>query len=260
MSRVSDRRRALLQARERIRLTAAIERALVEDVARWLARVGKLAAAHLRAGHVHAAEHAGMELAPRLRATLQARLRNAAETAGRLVLRDLDKAGAPALERKGFIADVLAAAADWVAGYAASRVVQIAETTRRTLRRVIMGAVNTEVGYRVTARQIVDATGGEIGRRRAERIARTEVHGAVERGNIEAIRATGYAYDKQWVAVEDQRTRPDHVAADGQQVPADGKFRVGGVLMDYPGDQTAPPRETVNCRCVALNVPRIPGR
>jgi hypothetical protein len=260
MSRGIKRAHALLQARERIRLTAAIERALVEDVARWLARVGKLAASHLRAGHEHAAEHAGFELAPRLRATMRARLLNAAESAARLVLRDLDKAGAPKLERKGFIDDVIAAATDWVASYAASRVVQIAETTRKTLRRITLGAIDTDVGYRVTARQIVDATGGEIGKRRALRIARTEVHGAVERGNIEAIRATGYAYDKKWVAVEDKRTRPDHAEADGQQVPADGKFRVGGVLMDFPGDQTAPPRAVINCRCTVANVPRIPGR
>jgi len=251
--------RARRIAEERARLTAALERALVLDVQRWLAKVGALAASQLRAGHTHRAEFAAHTLAPRLLRTLTARLRDAAEAAARMVIRDLEKAAPGALERKGFIADVIAAATRWVQHYAAARVVQITESTRKILRRTIEQAIDEPEGYRDTAKRIREVTEGEIGRNRAMRIARTEVHGATERGNIEAVRATGFAYEKRWAAVHDKRTRHAHLEADGQQVPLNEKFRVGGYLMDFPGDQSAPPSMTIACRCVTQNIPVIPG-
>jgi hypothetical protein len=57
---------------------------------------------------------------------------------------------------------------------------------------------------------------------------------------------------KEWLATKDDRTRPDHIAADGQQVEMNGKFIVGGVLMDRPGDTSAPAEQTVNCRCALI--------
>ena len=39
-----------------------------------------------------------------------------------------------------------------------------------------------------------------------------------------------------WNAVGDDRTRPDHLDADGQEVPLEDPFTVGGEQLDYPGD------------------------
>lgn len=66
-------------------------------------------------------------------------------------------------------------------------------------------------------------------------------------------------FDKVWCAHMDKRTRDSHFAADGQQVPVDAKFRVGGSELDFPGDPGGPPKEVVNCRCrVGMNSPGAP--
>lgn len=92
---------------------------------------------------------------------------------------------------------------------------------------------------------------------KARRIARTEAHGAVNAGALAAARqsqaATGDRYWKRWLATDDVRTRASHRVADGQTVPLDEKFRVGGFLLDFPGDPiTIAPHEVVNCRCTIL--------
>jgi hypothetical protein len=57
---------------------------------------------------------------------------------------------------------------------------------------------------------------------------------------------------KQWVTRRDERVRHEHSAADGQRVPRDQPFIVGGYPMMHPGDRSAPARLTVNCRCVMI--------
>jgi hypothetical protein len=93
---------------------------------------------------------------------------------------------------------------------------------------------------------------------RARTVARTEVVGAYNGGLHDAFSMvvtaddTGTAWMHRWLATEDARTRPDHVEADGQLQPFGQPFIVGGFQMMHPHDPTAPPKETVNCRCVEL--------
>lgn len=92
---------------------------------------------------------------------------------------------------------------------------------------------------------------------RARTVARTEVVGAYNGGLHDAFSMIvtndpGTEYVKRWLATEDTRTRPDHVEADGQTVPFDQPFIVGGFQMQHPHDPDAPAKEVVNCRCVEL--------
>jgi len=50
--------------------------------------------------------------------------------------------------------------------------------------------------------------------------------------------------------MDDDAVRPAHREADGQKVPLNEKFHVGGVEMSYPGDSSAPIDLWINCRCV----------
>lgn len=92
----------------------------------------------------------------------------------------------------------------------------------------------------------------------ARRIARTEAHAAIQAGQLAAARQneadTGETWFKRWLCVtDDTRTRVTHRVADGQSVPLSAKFRVGGFLLDFPGDPiTIAPQETINCRCDLL--------
>lgn len=91
----------------------------------------------------------------------------------------------------------------------------------------------------------------------ARRIARTEAHGAVMAGQLAAAREReaehGITLYKRWLATEDTRTRASHRVADGQTVPLAQPFRVGGFLLQFPGDPIViAPHETINCRCSLL--------
>jgi len=88
----------------------------------------------------------------------------------------------------------------------------------------------------------------ETYRGRAITIARTEIVSAANAGALEAGRQAG-ATKKRWIATIDERTRPTHLAADGQVVGIDDYFVVGGALLRYPGDPAGPPKEIINCRC-----------
>lgn len=54
---------------------------------------------------------------------------------------------------------------------------------------------------------------------------------------------------KTWRTVGDEKVRDSHWKVDGTEKKADGAFRVGGFPMMFPGDPSAPPGETANCRC-----------
>lgn len=85
---------------------------------------------------------------------------------------------------------------------------------------------------------------------RSRVIARTEANKASNAGSIHAMRSTeGLVSFKTWLATMDTRTRPDHLLADGQQVPLDEPFTVGGSSLDHPGDPAGPPEQVINCRC-----------
>ena len=62
-----------------------------------------------------------------------------------------------------------------------------------------------------------------------------------------------YAYHT-WLSERDDRVRPTHITADGQRVPVNEPFWVGGYRMMYPTDSSlgAGPEEIVNCRCVEI--------
>lgn len=57
-----------------------------------------------------------------------------------------------------------------------------------------------------------------------------------------------------WLSQEDERVRPTHVVADGQTVPINQPFIVGGYQLLFPGDDSlgAPVNETILCRCVEV--------
>lgn len=62
------------------------------------------------------------------------------------------------------------------------------------------------------------------------------------------------AVTKTWMTILDGRERMTHRNADGQTVPVNMPFHVGGSEMMFPLDDSlgAPPDEIVNCRCQAI--------
>ena len=91
------------------------------------------------------------------------------------------------------------------------------------------------------------------------RIARTETT-RVENSAHQAVgdhgKELGFNMWKRWVATEDGRTRDEHAEADGQEVPIDEPFVVGGEEMMYPGDISlgASAGNVINCLDGNVNV------
>src|SRR3990170_2098925 len=94
-------------------------------------------------------------------------------------------------------------------------------------------------------------------RMRALRIARTESTIAANFITKEAGKEAPYKTVKEWLSVEDSRTRPDHSEVNGKQVGMDEPFLVGGEEMDRPGDPSASAGNLVNCRCGLLIQPLL---
>lgn len=157
--------------------------------------------------------------------------------------------------RRVFEASILA----WVRRHALRRAVTIMATAKDAVRRILVRSFEAGEGEAATARAIREQIGQRMSATSAARIARTEMHTASTRGADEAARSTGLEMVKEWASAEDARTRRSHAQADGQEVPLNEPFRVGGSLLMYPGDPAGPPREVINCRCAILHHPIIGG-
>lgn len=90
---------------------------------------------------------------------------------------------------------------------------------------------------------------------RGEAIYRTEqgrMYGAANLGRLEELGKTEDGWMKEWVSSEDVRVRFDHVKANGQRVPTDGYYEVGGEKALYPLDPNLSARQSIHCRCLSV--------
>lgn len=130
----------------------------------------------------------------------------------------------------------------------------ITDTTIEIAKKIITDGQADGVGEQAIGKALQDAIGGAVSDHRARTIARTETHGAATYAMQETAKEvqiqTGANMTREWVAVEDSRTREAHAEADTQVVGMDEPFDVGGELLDRPGDPSGSPENTINCRCV----------
>lgn len=94
----------------------------------------------------------------------------------------------------------------------------------------------------------------DMNRTSAIRAARTAVTAAENAGRQDAadeLAGKGVILEKRWSATHDHRTRHYHMEADGQSVPNDEPFIVGGEKLMFPGDGSmgASGWNLYNCRC-----------
>ena len=115
-------------------------------------------------------------------------------------------------------------------------------------------------GREPTARELkrlLDSYHNNVMMYRGRAIARTEMLFAQNAAQEEAVNQMIDAgalkrelVMKKWRAGLDERTRETHRAANGQEQPMDVPFTVGGAFGMYPGAQTLPAGERINCRCI----------
>ena len=131
----------------------------------------------------------------------------------------------------------------------------IPTTIANRINKLLIDAREENLTYAATAKKIRD-TIIPLSTARAAMIARTEVHNAASFASHNyhnTIRNDlGINMFKQWVAVNDARTRSTHSEANGQRVHMDEKFNMGGAEMDYAGDPAGGAKNVINCRCVII--------
>ncbi len=241
---MTDRRlalRAWLLAMSRLELTLRVEQARARN-----AMIRSAATAYTTQGHPPA--HVFIAHRTRVKGVIEDHYRRTIPVFGQMALRQVKSRR---IERKAAQTIYESLIADWIKREALRKATMIADTDRDD----VLGAINTGLaeglGTEDIGRRIRKVT--QMTPYRAATVARTETHAAATFGIIESVREAerelGVVMVKEWLATRDDRTRPEHLAADGQKVGMDEKFTVGGESMDRPGDSAASAANQVNCRC-----------
>lgn len=169
-----------------------------------------------------------------------------------------------ALAAAGLAFDVTNPFTAKVLAQAGSQISHIASTTQANVMRVIASAYEEGLSIPDTAKAI-QAGMRAANPARATLIARTELAGAVNGGSLAATQivsaATGDKYYKAWLTAGGAKF-PRHETyggLDGQTVPLDDTFAVGGFDLEFPADPDGPPEEVCNCRCTMEYTDSIDG-
>lgn len=122
---------------------------------------------------------------------------------------------------------------------------------KKAIRTEITRGIATGMQYEDIARNIATITGAP--KTRAKAIVRTEGHRIQEDSRQDArmaAKAKGADIVKQWDAVVDGGTRPNHRKLDGQVREVGEPFEVNGIKVMNPG-KFGDPAEDCECRCIA---------
>ena len=145
----------------------------------------------------------------------------------------------------------------WIDSYGLELCKGINATTKKKLRKVLSEAQFEGDSLAERVKKLVavaDSSFADDKKVRATLIARTESCSTINAGSLELYKSEGINY-KEWVSVQDDRTRDSHAVMDGVVIPSIDKFdvpgfdSVEGAAMAYAGDPTAPSGQVCNCRC-----------
>lgn len=244
---MTDRRlalRAWLLAMDRLELTLRAEQGRARN-----AMIRSAAKAYENSGHPPA--HVFIAHRQRVRTVIEDHYRRTIPVFGSMALKQVKSRR---VERKAAQTMFEALVTEWTAREALRKAQMIADTDRDDVLDAINTGLSEGLGTEEIGRRIRKVT--QMTPYRAATVARTETHAAATFGSIETVRQAerelGVVMMKEWLATKDDRTRPEHLAADGQQVGTDEKFTVGGEMMDRPGDSSASAANNVNCRCAII--------
>ena len=145
----------------------------------------------------------------------------------------------------------------WIDTYGLNLAKDIDDTTKKKLRKALSESIEEGEDLKKRVAKLIEVSDelfAEDKKWRAELIARTESCTTMNAGAIELYKSEGIQM-KEWISVQDDRTRDAHLLMDGVVVPITDKFEVPatsqseGAFMEYAGDPSAPVGQVANCRC-----------
>ena len=114
-----------------------------------------------------------------------------------------------------------------------------------TLQGIVQGESMDKIAKRLRNVQ-------EMNKTQAIRSARTIVTGAENKGRQDSYKRAeedGIVMKREWIATNDSRTRHWHAELDGVEVGVDEPWHNEFGDIMFPGDTSADPANTYNCRC-----------
>ena len=114
-----------------------------------------------------------------------------------------------------------------------------------TLQGIVQGESMDKIAKRIMNVQ-------EMNKTQAIRSARTIVTGAENKGRQDSYARAednGIVMKREWIATNDSRTRHWHAELDGVEVDVDEPWVNDFGEIMFPGDPSADPANTYNCRC-----------
>jgi hypothetical protein len=148
---------------------------------------------------------------------------------------------------------------NWSRMYSAQRVVDISNTTRKRITKIIDRGVADKLTNAEIAKSIYKLSEIES-IYRARRIAITETHTMSTKTMSDMAHGESSIEEKEWTATNDERTREWHVtygdvfADSGEpiRIAMDEQYIVNGEALDFPGDPNGSAENIINDRCVEL--------
>lgn len=137
---------------------------------------------------------------------------------------------------------------------------EVANTTRNALLKALTAGTVAGLGVDGMIDQLEE---WPFERYQAARIVRTEVNRASNVGSAAQESTSEYEQQKEWLSVQDFRTRghkpsdhANHVALNGTKIDAGDEFTDprNGDRLAFPGDPKGSAASTINCRCQAAFV------
>ncbi len=160
-------------------------------------------------------------------------------------------AGKDAATRIGSVFDVNEEVRAYISEKTMTFAGEVNETTKDRLRETLSQGIEegeTMEDLKKRVEHTFDVRKGAA----ARAVARTETAGSVNGGWLQAYKQSKVIEKKEWYhAGSSLNDRPEHIAMSGEVVKLDERFSNG--LM-FPGDPNASPDETVNCKCIVLEV------
>jgi hypothetical protein len=140
-------------------------------------------------------------------------------------------------------------------------VIKVSQTTRDHILRVLEEA--TAEGWsneQIIQRIWESPEAREEVRNRARKIVRTETVRAANYGVLLGAEKYEYEVQKEWLSVNDNRTRTSHrhgSGVDGEKRDPEERFSNG---LRFPGDPDGPASEVINCRCRVVIIAKRDAR
>lgn len=190
---------------------------------------------------------------PMWKSAMTSTLKRTGQEFGARVVRSIKASGKITEKKDATVVDFDTDLSNWIQDHVGDQIDGIADTSRdrviKALRRQIDAGTDEGEGLPDISDRVEDVYAGFEGSR-ADTISRTEVNAASNAASLIGARSTGVPnLQKEWIAINDDRTRDDHSEVSGTQVPIDDTFTVGDSDMDGPGDPNGDPSEVINCRC-----------